>query len=167
MTPPANTTSCSGPVREEASASGHCAGVLSAAFLLLLAGLALVASYIVVVALMYVFTQRLFPVPYEWGRLAKVLLVSATLVAVGELALPTEGFAGLLGRSAVWALFPFALLGSGFFSPEELRRLALLRHPGRLLERLREASRRPATIDGEIPEAYEAVRIDEDARNQS
>ena len=34
------------------------------------AGLALVASYLVVLALMYVFTQRLFPVPYEWGRLA-------------------------------------------------------------------------------------------------
>ena len=38
------------------------------------AGLALVASYLVVLALMYVFTQRLFPVPYEWGRLARVVL---------------------------------------------------------------------------------------------
>ncbi len=44
MTPPANTTSRSGPVRKEAPAPGHCAGVLSAAFLLLLAGLALVAG---------------------------------------------------------------------------------------------------------------------------
>jgi O-antigen/teichoic acid export membrane protein len=129
------------------------------------AGLALVASYVVVVALMYVFTQRLFPVPYEWGRLAKLVLVTAVLVAVGELAMPTEGFAGLLGRCAVWGLFPIALLGSGFFSAEERRWLALLRHPGRLLERLREASRRPAAVDGEIPEAYEAVRLDEDLRN--
>ena len=38
------------------------------------AGLALVASYLVVLALMYVFTQRLFPVPYQWGRLARVVL---------------------------------------------------------------------------------------------
>ena len=38
------------------------------------AGLALVASYVVVLALMYVFTQRLFPVPYQWGRLARVVL---------------------------------------------------------------------------------------------
>ena len=45
------------------------------------AGLALVASYVVVVALMYVFTQRLFPVPYEWGRLLRVLLISSLLVA--------------------------------------------------------------------------------------
>ena len=37
------------------------------------AGLALVASYLVVLALMYGFTQRLFPVPYEWGRLARIV----------------------------------------------------------------------------------------------
>jgi O-antigen/teichoic acid export membrane protein len=129
------------------------------------AGLALVASYIVVVALMYVFTQRLFPVPYEWSRLAKVVLVSALLVAIGELALPTEGFAGLLGRGAIWGLFPLALLGSGFFSAEERRWLALLRHPQQLVERLRTAAARPAAVDGSIPEAYEAARMDEDMRN--
>src|ERR1700761_4006632 len=37
------------------------------------AGLALVASYVVVIVLMYGFTQRLFPVPYEWLRLARIL----------------------------------------------------------------------------------------------
>jgi O-antigen/teichoic acid export membrane protein len=128
------------------------------------AGLALVASYVVVVVLMYVFTQRLFPVPYEWSRLARVVLVSALLVAVGELALPTEGLAGLLGRAAIWVLFPLALLGSGFFSAEERVWLAMLRHPRELIERLREASLTPAAVEGEIPEAYEAVRLDEDIR---
>ena len=37
------------------------------------AGIALVASYLVVLALMYGFTQQLLPVPYEWGRLARVV----------------------------------------------------------------------------------------------
>ena len=37
------------------------------------AGISLVASYAVVLVLMYVFTQRLFPVPYEWLRLAQAL----------------------------------------------------------------------------------------------
>jgi len=128
------------------------------------AGLALVASYVVVVALMYVFTQRLFPVPYEWSRLARVLLVSAGLVAFGELLLPADGAAGLLARIAVWIAFPLALLASGFFTADERRRLAMLRHPGELIEWLRAASRRPAAVEGAIPEAYEAVRIDEDAR---
>ena len=44
------------------------------------AALALVASYLVVLGLMYVFTQRLFPVPYEWGRLLRVVLTVAALV---------------------------------------------------------------------------------------
>jgi len=128
------------------------------------AGLALVASYLVVVALMYVFTQRLFPVPYEWRRLTRVVLASAALVALGELAMPTEGIAGLLGRGVIWALFPLVLLAGGFFSAQERRWLALLRHPRELVERLRATSRRPAAVDGAIPEAYEAVRLDEDSR---
>jgi hypothetical protein len=113
---------------------------------------------------MYAFTQRLFPVPYEWSRLGRVVVVSSALVAFGELVLPTEGAGGLLARVAVWLAFPVALLVSGFFTAEERRRLAMLRHPGEALEALRAAARMPAAVDGEIPEAYEAVRIDEDIR---
>src|SRR4051812_44385593 len=72
------------------------------------AGLALAASYVVVVALMYGFTQRLFPVPYEWGRLGRILVLSAALVAGGELLLPTEGALGLLARVVLWLAFPAA-----------------------------------------------------------
>jgi len=129
------------------------------------AGLALVASYVVVVALMYVFTQRLFAVPYEWGRLARVALVSAALVGLGELAMPTAGAAGLAGRVVLWALYPLALLAGGFFSSDERRWLARLRHPGALVAEIAAASRRPAAVDGSIPEAYEAIRLDEDIRS--
>jgi O-antigen/teichoic acid export membrane protein len=128
------------------------------------AGLALVASYVVVVALMYVFTQRLFPVPYEWSRLARVLLVSAALVGLGELLLPTEGFAGLLARVVLWLAFPAVLLASGFFTSEERSWLARLRHPGELIERLRALRHEPAVVDGRVPEVYEAERMDEDSR---
>jgi O-antigen/teichoic acid export membrane protein len=128
------------------------------------AGLALVASYLVVVALMYGFTQRLFPVPYEWSRLARIVLVTAALVAAGELLLPTDGFAGLAGRLVLWFAYPAILLLSGFFSDEERRWLARLRHPGELLDRYRAARDRPAAVDGRVPEAYEAEIIDEDSR---
>jgi O-antigen/teichoic acid export membrane protein len=128
------------------------------------AGLALLASYLVVVALMYGFTQRLFPVPYEWGRLARVVLVSTALVAGGELALPSEGAAGFLARGVLWAAYPLLLLVSGFFSAEERGWLARLRHPGELLARLRAARRRPAAVDGEPPELYEAGIMDDDSR---
>jgi O-antigen/teichoic acid export membrane protein len=128
------------------------------------AGIALVASYLVVLALMYGFTQRLFPVPYEWGRLVRVVLVSAVLVGAGELLVPTAGFAGLLGRAALLALYPLALLASGFFTPAERRWLAGLRHPDRVRSRLRALREQPAAVEGAVPEAYEAELIDEDAR---
>jgi O-antigen/teichoic acid export membrane protein len=127
------------------------------------AGLALVASYIVVVGLMYVFTQRLFPVPYEWGRLARVVLVSAALVGLGELLLPTDGIAGFLERVVLWLAYPAALRLSGFFTSEERGWLSRLRHPGELLEQYRVATRRPG-VDGALPEAFEAEQLDEDSR---
>jgi O-antigen/teichoic acid export membrane protein len=125
------------------------------------AGLALVASYFVVLALMYVFTQRLFPVPYEWGRLARVALTAALLVCVGEFFVPTAGAAGLLLRILLFAAYPLALFASGFFSPAERLWLARLRHPGELLAELRAL---PSAVPGRVAETYEAERMDEDAR---
>jgi O-antigen/teichoic acid export membrane protein len=128
------------------------------------AGLALVASYLVVLVLMYGFTQRLFAVPYEWARLARIVLVSAALVGLGEVLLPTDGFAGLAARIALWLLYPLVLIASRFFTPAERRWLAALRHPGELLDRLRTAQTAPAAVDGRIPEAAEAEQMDEDTR---
>jgi O-antigen/teichoic acid export membrane protein len=127
------------------------------------AGVALVASYLVVLSLMYGFTQRLFPVPYEWGRLARALLGATALVAAGELLLPTEGAAGLLLRTILWSAYPLLLLATGFFTADERLWLARLRHPDELVAQLR--SLRPVpTVDGRIPEAYEIEQMDEDAR---
>ena len=72
------------------------------------AGIALIASYLVVVVLMYVFTHRLFPVPYEWGRLLWLIGLAAAVVGAGELLLPERGVAGFadpgrgLARAARW-----------------------------------------------------------------
>lgn len=128
------------------------------------AGLALVASYIVVVALMYMFTQRLFPVPYEWGRLARVVLVTAAIVLLGELLLPTSGLLGLAARIALWLAYPAVLLLGGFFTHEERGWLARLRHPAELFATFRTLNERPAAVEGAIPEVYEAERIDDDSR---
>jgi O-antigen/teichoic acid export membrane protein len=128
------------------------------------AGLALVASYLVVVALMYGFTQRLFPVPYQWARLARVTLVAAVLIALGELALPTSGALGLLGRAVLLAAYPFALFASGFFTAEERGWLARLRHPRELAASFKRMRAEPSAVDGRIPEVYEAERMDEDLR---
>ena len=125
------------------------------------AALALVASYLVVLGLMYVFTQRLFPVPYEWGRLLRVVLSVAAIVGLAELLVPTSGAGGLLLRAALLAAYPLALWATGFFSDEERRWLGYLRRPRALLASLQAE---PA-VDGSIPEVYEVERMDEDLRN--
>jgi len=129
------------------------------------AGLALVASYLVVLALMYVFTQRLFPVPYEWGRLLRVTLTVAALVGLAELLVPTSGALGLLLRAVLFAAYPLLLLGTGFFTDGERIWLAKLRHPGAVIAGLASLRARPAAVVGQIPEVYEVERMDEDARS--
>jgi O-antigen/teichoic acid export membrane protein len=128
------------------------------------AGLALVASYLVVVALMYGFTQRLFPVPYQWSRLARVVLASAALVGLGELLMPTAGLPGFLGRAALLAAYPALLFASGFFTPGERAWLAKLRHPVEIAAEFRRMRAEPVAVDGRVSEVYEVERMDEDAR---
>ncbi len=128
------------------------------------AGLALVVSYLVVLGLMYVFTQRLFPVPYEWGRLLRVVLTVAALVGLAELVVPTSGVVGLLIRAVLFVAYPLALFATGFFSEGERVWLAKLRHPGAVVAGLASLRAQPAAVDGAVPEIYEAEQIDEDAR---
>ena len=119
------------------------------------AGLALVASYLVVLALMYGFTQRLFPVPYQWGRLARVVLAAAVLVGAGEL-LPGSGLRRPARPLRPLAAYPLVLLLSGFFTADERDWLGRLRHPGELVASFAAMRREPSTVDGRISEAYEA-----------
>jgi O-antigen/teichoic acid export membrane protein len=128
------------------------------------AALALVASYLVVLGLMYAFTQRLFPVPYEWGRLLRVVLTVAALVGLAELAVPTSGAVGLLLRVVLFGAYPIVLLGSGFFTAGERVWLAKLRHPGAVVAGIAALREKPPAVDGSIPEVYEVERFDEDAR---
>ena len=129
------------------------------------AALALVGSYLVVIALMYGFTQRLFPVPYEWARLARILFVAAALVGFGEVVLPASGFAGFVGRLALGLLFPVVLFATGFFTAEERGWLGYLRHPGQLAASFAAIRNRPSAVEGADPgEIYEAERMDEDSR---
>ncbi|MGN6202961.1 MAG: lipopolysaccharide biosynthesis protein, partial [Solirubrobacterales bacterium] len=129
------------------------------------AGLALVASYVVVLGLMYAFTQRLFPVPYEWGRLLRVVFTVAALVGLAELFLPTSGALGLLIRTALFAAYPLLLLGTGFFTAGERMWLARLRHPSAVIAGLASLRAQPAAVNGQIPEVYEVERLDEDVRS--
>jgi O-antigen/teichoic acid export membrane protein len=120
------------------------------------AGFALVASYVVVIALMYVFTQRLFRVPYEWGRLAMVVLVAGALVGFGELVMPTSGFVGFVGRGTLWLAYPLVLWGLGFLSGEERQWLGVQLRPAAVRAALAGLGREGAPADGVGRERGEA-----------
>ena len=67
------------------------------------------------------FAQRSYRIPYEIGRLAKVVAVSTLLVAVSTLARPASPWADL-GLSAVLVCsYPVLLWAWGFLSPLEKR----------------------------------------------
>ena len=83
------------------------------------AGVALIVSYLVVVVLMYAFTQRLFPIPWQWGRLAVIVGAGAAVIVGGELLLPTDGAAGFLSRAALVVAYPALLWFGGVVTREE------------------------------------------------
>ena len=131
------------------------------------AGIALVASYLAILLITYVLTQRLFAVPYEWGRLALAAAVAGGLAAAGSLALPNHGALPLVGRAALWLAYPALLAALGFLTPEERRSLKGLLRPAAVLARLRRLRTQPAAAaEGREfqSEVYEATIRDEDAR---
>ena len=130
------------------------------------AGVSLAVSYMIVLVLMYVFTQRLFPVPYEWGRLAKAIGASAVVIAAGVLLVPDDGLGALALRLLLLAALPGLMLLLDFFTPEERRYLALLRRPAELRAKLAESAGPPEGKAGErgLPEVYEVEQMNEDMR---
>jgi O-antigen/teichoic acid export membrane protein len=68
--------------------------------------------------------QRVFPVPYQWRRVATAAGTAVGLTVVGRgLDVP------LGGAIALVAVYPLVLLPLGFYLPEELRRLRARRLP--------------------------------------
>ena len=90
------------------------------------AGIALCAAYVVMVALMYLFTRRLFPVSFEWGRLVHLVVVIGGITVAGELLLPTAGAAGFVERVLALIAIPVVLAATGFLRAGETRRLRAL-----------------------------------------
>jgi O-antigen/teichoic acid export membrane protein len=84
------------------------------------AGLALVGAYVVMLVVMWALIRNLFPVAFEWGRLASFTLVAGGIAAAGELLLPTAGATGFVTRVLVFAAIGPALWAARFFRPGEL-----------------------------------------------
>jgi O-antigen/teichoic acid export membrane protein len=88
------------------------------------AGIALTGAYLVTLAVLHVLTRRLFPVSFEWRRLAHAVLVIGGIAVAGELLLPTSGAGGFAARAAALVAIPVVLWITGFLRPEERVALA-------------------------------------------
>ena len=64
------------------------------------AGLALCGAYIAMIAAMRVLTRGLFPVRFEWGRLAQAIAILACVAVSGELLLSPSGAGGMSSFSS-------------------------------------------------------------------
>jgi O-antigen/teichoic acid export membrane protein len=89
-------------------------GAIGAAF-------ALLGAYAVMFVGMCWYAQRLFPVPYQWRRLATVLGAGAGIVLAGK-AIGVSVYLAL----ALAAAFPFALFVLGFYLASERAQMAKL-----------------------------------------
>jgi O-antigen/teichoic acid export membrane protein len=85
------------------------------------AAIATIAAYVTMAIGMAWWSQRIYPVPYQWRR-----VVTAALAAVGIAVLGKAIDVGLPAAVALCAVYPLALGLLGFTSPEERRRLGRL-----------------------------------------
>lgn len=85
------------------------------------AAVATVVSYVIMFLGMAWWAQRIFPVPYQWRRVATASAVAIALVAAGKLA-----GAGLVVSALLALAYPLALAPFAFYLPAERRRLRAL-----------------------------------------
>jgi O-antigen/teichoic acid export membrane protein len=79
------------------------------------AGIALCAAYLAMLVAVHLLTRRLFVVPFEWPRLARIVAIVAGASVAGELLLPESGVGGFASRALALAAIPVLLV------PEVLR----------------------------------------------
>jgi O-antigen/teichoic acid export membrane protein len=90
------------------------------------AAVATVAAYVTMAIGMAWWSQRIYPVPYQWRRVATAAFAAVGLAVLGKLL-----DIGLPGAVVLCAVYPLALMLLGFTSREERQRL------GRLVARTR------------------------------
>jgi O-antigen/teichoic acid export membrane protein len=90
------------------------------------AGIALVIAYAAMIVVIYLLTRRLFSVAFEWGRLARLVVVFSAAAVGGELLAPSHGLSGFLLRGVAWCLILPGLWAVRFFAAGELARARAL-----------------------------------------
>ncbi len=83
---------------------------------------ATVASYALMAGLGLMFSQRLYPIPFEWSRLGRVAFAAFVSFVLSRLA-PPALLPALATKTVALLAFPALLIASGFLTPGERERL--------------------------------------------
>lgn len=90
------------------------------------AGWAMAAASMVQFIICAAFSQRFFPMPYEWRRLGKLVVMAMGVFYLGRLLSLENATVVFLSQLSLLLLFPALLLGFGFFSSKEIEGLKKL-----------------------------------------
>jgi O-antigen/teichoic acid export membrane protein len=90
------------------------------------AGITTVIGFGLLVLLQWLNARRLYPIAYEWGRLARVAAWTAAVVALSVWVIPESGAAGIVTRIALVLAYPLGLLAVRAVSRADLRGAASL-----------------------------------------
>jgi len=78
------------------------------------------AAFVVRLALIYVISQRRFPIPFEGRRLATIFVVAFLLFLVSQIVTLSSPFLTFLIRVGFVAVFPLVLFFTGFYTKAEI-----------------------------------------------
>lgn len=89
------------------------------------AALTTVLANVLMVAGSWYWSQRYYPIDYDWRRMLRMMAIGIAVVAVFLLAAPTTGLAGILAATAAWVVFVALLVTSTVSAAERERGRAL------------------------------------------
>ena len=72
---------------------------------------------------LHLMTRRLFVVPFEWGKVARLVVVAGGIAVAGNVLLPASGAGGFVARAGALALIPAGLLIARVVQVGELRQV--------------------------------------------
>jgi O-antigen/teichoic acid export membrane protein len=114
-----------------------------------------VIAYAVLAITAFVFSQRFYPIRYEWTRIARLLVAAVAAYLLGRYTVPPlRASIGLFARGmTVLVAFPVLLATTGFFRAAELERAR------QLIRRLRPGTGRKAPLP-EAKDEYAVAAMD-------
>lgn len=78
------------------------------------------AGYIVMAGVLFCFSQKLYPIAFEWRRIVKIAVLVLFVYTIGQTAMVQTR---LPLRIALVLLYPVLLIGTGFFRADEMQKI--------------------------------------------